>query len=82
MGSYKWGYKSPNMGYNLVMTIATLLITQLITAHEPPSSRSLAALGAPEWENCFCLYCLGSWPFQPAESELCPDHLPRDSNIP
>ena len=33
MGSYKWGYKSPNMGY----TIVILLITPLTTTHEPPS---------------------------------------------
>ena len=40
MGSYKYGYKSPNMGYNY---IATLLIAPLISAHEPPSR----VLGAP-----------------------------------
>ena len=35
MGSYKWGHKSPNMGYN--MYIVALPITLLITTHEPPS---------------------------------------------
>ena len=34
MGSYKWGSKSPNRGYN---HIVTLIITPLITTHEPPS---------------------------------------------
>ena len=29
MGSYKWGYMSPNMGFRL--------ITLLLTTHEPPS---------------------------------------------
>ena len=33
MASYKWGYKSPN----IFITIVTLLITPLITTHEPPS---------------------------------------------
>ena len=28
MGSYKWGYKSPNKGYKFI-SIATLLITHL-----------------------------------------------------
>ena len=42
MGSYKWSYKSPNMGSPLiwVITIVILLIILLITTHEPPS-RSL-----------------------------------------
>ena len=34
MGSYKWGYKSPAIW---VITIVILLITLLITTHEPPS---------------------------------------------
>ena len=38
MGSYKWGYKSPNMGYKKTVT---LLISLLITTHEPPSSAYL-----------------------------------------
>ena len=33
MGSYKWRYKPPIW----VIIIATLLITPLITTHEPPS---------------------------------------------
>ena len=33
MGSYKWGYKS----LNRVIIIVALLITLLITTHEPPS---------------------------------------------
>ena len=33
MGSYKWSYKSPIW----VISIVTLLITLLITTHEPPS---------------------------------------------
>ena len=33
MRSYKWGYKSPNLGYNY----STLLITPLISTHEPPT---------------------------------------------
>ena len=32
MGSYKWGHKSPNLGY-----IVTLIKTPLITTHEPAS---------------------------------------------
>ena len=42
MGRYKWSYKSPNMGYNYNY----VLITPLISTHEPPSSfgsRTLAA---------------------------------------
>ena len=35
MGSYKWSYKSPNIGYNY--SYPTYL-TLLITTHEPPSS--------------------------------------------
>ena len=35
MGSYKWGHESPNMGISIV----TLRITLLITAHEPPSRK-------------------------------------------
>ena len=34
MGSYNWGYKSPNMGY--IYSYPTY-ITLLITTHEPPS---------------------------------------------
>ena len=34
MGSYKWGYKS----LTWVISRVTLLITPLITTHEPPSS--------------------------------------------
>ena len=34
MGSYKWCYKPPNMRYNYIVM---LLITPLITTHEPPS---------------------------------------------
>ena len=33
MCSYKWGFKSLNMGYRY----SCLLITLLITTHEPPS---------------------------------------------
>ena len=40
MGSYKWGYRSPDMGYNYI-AIVTLLITPLITPHEPLSSSIL-----------------------------------------
>ena len=39
MGSYKWSYKSPNMGYCIV----TLLISPHITTHEP-SSRVIGLL--------------------------------------
>ena len=35
MGSYKWGYKSPNMAYNYSYPI---VITPLIITHEPPSN--------------------------------------------
>ena len=35
MGSYKWSYKSLN-----IITIVTLLISPLITPHEPPSEHS------------------------------------------
>ena len=41
MGSYKWGSKSHNMGYKLV----TLLITLLITSHEPESKDPLSDRG-------------------------------------
>ena len=34
MGSYKWGYKSPNLGYNY--SYPTYSPTQ--TTHEPPSA--------------------------------------------
>ena len=34
MGSYNWGYKSPLIW---VISTVTLLITLLITTHEPPS---------------------------------------------
>ena len=34
MGSYKWGYKSPNMGYNYGYPN----YNPLITTHEPPST--------------------------------------------
>ena len=34
MGSYKWSYKSLNMAYNYIVT---LLVSPLITTHEPPS---------------------------------------------
>ena len=37
MDSYKWGYKSPNIGKKPVITIVILLITLLIATHEPPS---------------------------------------------
>ena len=37
MGRYKWDYKSPNIEI-WVLTIVTLLITPLLTTHEPPSS--------------------------------------------
>ena len=49
MGSYKWGYKSPNMGYKYIVT---LLITPLITTHEPPSGKRKHHLGTiiPEAE--------------------------------
>ena len=33
MASYKWGYKSPNMGYNYTY----LSCNPRITPHEPPS---------------------------------------------
>ena len=39
MGSYKWGYKSP-------ITIVILLITLLITTHEPPSRVCDVGFGA------------------------------------
>ena len=38
MGSYKWGYKSPSLGYK---TIVTLLATPLITSHEPPEPQKI-----------------------------------------
>ena len=34
MGSYKWGYKSPNMGYNRSYPTYN---PAYITTHEPPS---------------------------------------------
>ena len=37
MGSYNWGYKSPNMGYTYKVT---RLITLLITTNKPPSIHS------------------------------------------
>ena len=38
MGSYKYGYKSPGIGYNPIVILLVLLITRVITSHEPPSS--------------------------------------------
>ena len=35
MGGYKYGYKSPNMGYNY--SYLTYNPTYIITTHEPPS---------------------------------------------
>ena len=43
MGSCKWRYKSPSIGYTYI-TIVILLVTLLITTHEPPS-RGLGLLG-------------------------------------
>ena len=37
MGSSQWSYKSPDTGF---VSIGTLLVTPLITTHEPPSSSS------------------------------------------
>ena len=34
MGSYKWSYKSANIGYK-VITIVTLLLSLLITTPKP-----------------------------------------------
>ena len=44
MGSYKWAYKSPNP-LIWVIAIVTLLITSLITTHEPPSTVQAIKLG-------------------------------------
>ena len=61
MGSYKWGYKSPNMGsigflgvvisgvispLVWVLTIVALLLAPLITNPEPPSRRVGPTLAA------------------------------------
>ena len=48
MGSYKWGYKSPNKAYT---SILTLLKTLLITTHEPPSAPGSASLQLWEYRN-------------------------------
>ena len=42
MGSYKWGYKSPKMGYNY--SHPTYNRTYIITTHEPPSIEALQGL--------------------------------------
>ena len=39
MGSYKWGYKSPNMGYKYSYPTSNPI---LITTHEPPNTESHA----------------------------------------
>ena len=43
MGSSKWSYKS----LIWVITILTLLLTPLITTHEPPSNSNHHELGSP-----------------------------------
>ena len=56
MGSYKWGRKSPNLGYR---SIVTLLITPLLSTHEPTStsrscvssSRFNSLVLSGEWGN-------------------------------
>ena len=48
MGSYKYGYKSLIWVIIKVITIVALLISPLITIHEPPSSvvgRRVSSLG-------------------------------------
>ena len=42
-GSYKWGYKF----LTWVISIVTLLITPLITTHEPPSNAVSMGLSPP-----------------------------------
>ena len=44
MGSDKWGYKSRTMGYKYIVT---LLITLLITTHEPQSKLKTSFSGMP-----------------------------------
>ena len=41
MGSYKWGYKSPTMGYNYSITIVTMLITPLKQSALRPAPEAL-----------------------------------------
>ena len=56
MGSLKYGYKSPNMGYNL-------LLTPLRTTHEPPSGGSSLGLrvsGVKGASQSEALYSSGS----------------------
>ena len=43
MGSYKRGYKSPNMAY---ISIVTLIITPFMTTHEPPSRAVILIIGS------------------------------------
>ena len=53
MGSYKYGYKS----LKWVIAIAALLISPLITIHEPPSSvvgRRVSSLGLQRAPNPEC----------------------------
>ena len=58
MGSYKWGYKSPNMGY---------FVTPLITTHEPRSRGSRRLHGVPRFSRTLKQMikgkrvCLGVW---------------------
>ena len=57
MGSCKWGYTSPNMGY---ISIVTLLVTPLIATSEPPSGRHRNVVGAgDDGSREARLYCLG-----------------------
>ena len=60
MGSYKYGYKSLNMGY-------TLLIAPLKTTHEAPSKIVRLKSGS------YCDLSQGAWP-RLAESMRNPNH--------
>ena len=43
------GYKSPNLGYSYSATV-TLLLTPLVTTHEPPSTRLLVQILSLLWD--------------------------------
>ena len=48
MGSYKWGYKSPNIRYKYSYPTVVVLLNLHVTTHEPPSSLIIRPLLNPK----------------------------------